>query len=112
MSNTITEGINSYLASLYINMSLKDWTPKSSYLVCRGLVDNGILHGDAVIGVLRERFFESYDEERPDGYSVRYSNYAWIDAGSEGYLIHAGQIFYILINVFLKLSYLLNTFPL
>ncbi|MGQ6030163.1 hypothetical protein ACUNHT_14625 [Serratia sp. IR-2025] len=84
MSNTITEGINSYLASLYINMSLKDWTPKSSYLVCRGLVDNGILHGDAVIGVLRERFFESYDEERPDGYSVRYSNYAWIDAGSEG----------------------------
>lgn len=56
MSNTITEGINSYLASLYINMSLKDWTPKSSYLVCRGLVDNGILHGDAVIGVLRERF--------------------------------------------------------
>ncbi|AUV95890.1 hypothetical protein D1615_20620 [Klebsiella pneumoniae] len=29
-----------------------------------------------------------------------------------GYLIHAGQIFYILINVFLKLSYLLNTFPL
>lgn len=84
MNDTITEGISAYLASLYINVPLNDWTPKLSYLVCRGLVDNGILPGKAVIGVLRERFYESYDEERPDGYSVRHSNYAWIDAGDEG----------------------------
>ncbi|WP_243211224.1 hypothetical protein JQ760_027710 (plasmid) [Klebsiella pneumoniae] len=83
MNDTITEGINAYLASLYINMPLNDWTPKLSYLVCRGLVDNGILQGKTVIGVLRERYLESYDEERPAGYSVRYSNYAWIDTGGE-----------------------------
>ncbi|EIZ1085925.1 hypothetical protein MPI44_004473 [Klebsiella oxytoca] len=83
MNDTITEGISANLASLYINVPLNDWTPRLSYLVCRALVDNAILPGKAVIGVLRERFFESYDEGRPDGYSVRHSNYAWIDAGDE-----------------------------
>lgn len=84
MTVTVTEGVSAYLAALYIKVPLNNWTPKLSYLVCRGLVDNGILPGKAVIGVMRERFFESCDDGRPHGYSVRCSNYAWIDAGDEG----------------------------
>lgn len=84
MDSEEIKGINVNSAALCINVPLKYWLPKFSYLVCRGLVDNKILPGKAVIGVLRERFYESKDDERPDGFSVRFSNYAWIDSGDKG----------------------------
>ncbi|OTA14238.1 hypothetical protein Xvie_03896 [Xenorhabdus vietnamensis] len=84
MDLSITDGICIDFTSMYIDIPVTNWTPKFSYLVCRGLVDNGILPGKAVIGMFRKRVFDSFDKERPDGYTVVYSNYAWIDAGEDG----------------------------
>lgn len=84
MNVTKINNVSAYSAALYINVPLNDWTPAFSYIVCRGLVDKCILPGKAVIGILRERYFNPCDVSRPSGYSVKYSNYAWIDAGEHG----------------------------
>ncbi len=84
MNQEIVEGIRADSVASYIDIPLVSWTPQLSYLVCRGLVDNGLLPGKVVIGAFRERVFESFYEEHEDGYAVVHFNYAWIDAGENG----------------------------
>jgi hypothetical protein len=84
MKPEIIDGIRADSAARYIDVPFSRWTPNLSYLVCRGLVDNGIVPGKVVIGAFRERVFESFYEDRPDGYTILHSNYAWVDAGEVG----------------------------
>ncbi|ELY4881513.1 hypothetical protein ACLI07_23120 (plasmid) [Providencia huaxiensis] len=84
MNPEIVDGIRADSVANYIDIPLSSWTPKQSYLVCRGLVDNGIVPGKVVIGAFRERVFESFYEDHDDGYAVVHFNYAWIDAGENG----------------------------
>lgn len=65
--------------SAYIGIPLKLWTPKLSYLICRRMLQEGILSGTAYIGLKRVRVYSSLVDSKMDGYDVINSCYGWIE---------------------------------
>ncbi|MGP8956816.1 Uncharacterised protein [Escherichia coli] len=90
MTDSCIDGLRLVSTSYQIGFPWNEWSESKSYIVCRALVDQGVIAGTATIGTRRKMVKERINPGDRGIYQITETQYGWIALNGGGVLDPCG----------------------
>ena len=84
MTDSCIDGLRLVSTSYQIGFPWNEWSESKSYIVCRALVDQGVIAGTATIGTRRKMVKERINPGDRGIYQITETQYGWIALNGGG----------------------------